>query len=491
MKNCITNIFKFIGCIAIAVLFNACSEEFLEIEPKGIGTLTRTEDFRLFLKNSSLSTQDNAIPGSLIYKGPEACAIEPIFSTFIVSSELRYKFFAFEPDFGAGGTGHAFDRINPFTLLYGLNAIVNGVMDSKGGTEAQKREIWAQAKVFRAYINYKLLKVLGQTYDPATANTDLGIIDIQDFDVTVTDRARMTLQESYDFIINDIKEALPYLPANINRDNMSKPVGHMLLGLQYLQMHNYQDALTQFDGAFTAISASNGLSTALFDYNVSTLPGGAHAAGRFFPAQPRFGDDTEMLFGEFNSIIGAKGIRPWIFMSPETSALYGPNDLRLSALYSHFPFRSSTPYSVPGVYRRLYNFEFEGLKLNNLYLLRAECRARTGNTAGAIADLQFLRNHRIKPTDAAVPSGLSQDALIKYIVDERIREFAMVNGEPFMDVKRLWNDPLFQDRKPYQHKIYNADGSVKETFTLTKNRLVLQIPGSIMDQNPSLINNPD
>ena len=57
-------------------------------------------------------------------------------------------------------------------------------------------------------------------------------------------------------------------------------------------------------------------------------------------------------------------------------------------------------------------------------------------------------------------------------------------GNAWFDMRRLWNDPLFQDLKTmYVHSVG------EDTYTLTKERLVLRIPPSILQWHPEYTDN--
>jgi starch-binding outer membrane protein, SusD/RagB family len=101
-----------------------------------------------------------------------------------------------------------------------------------------------------------------------------------------------------------------------------------------------------------------------------------------------------------------------------------------------------------------------------------------------------LRKHRIEPADAAVPAPVAgnQNDLIKFIIDERTREFAL-EGYRWFDMRRLSTDPLFAN-SVYTHTLYKQDGST-EVYTLNQpNRFVLKFPRNFTDANPDMPNNP-
>jgi hypothetical protein len=129
--------------------------------------------------------------------------------------------------------------------------------------------------------------------------------------------------------------------------------------------------------------------------------------------------------------------------------------------------------------------------LPDVYLLRAECKARLNDFSGAVDDLQFLRNRRIaNATERLVPATVvdQKDPLIRFIIDERVREFAF-DGWRWFDMRRLSVDPLFSSNT-YSHTLYTAAGAVSTTYTLTADRLTLRFPQKVMDLNTGMVNNP-
>jgi len=92
--------------------------------------------------------------------------------------------------------------------------------------------------------------------------------------------------------------------------------------------------------------------------------------------------------------------------------------------------------------------------------------------------------------NAFVPEAIAgkQLALLNFILEERIREFAL-SGYRWFDMRRLSVDPLFK-ATTYTHTLYAATGSVAGTFTLKPERFVLRFPQKVMDQNPGMENNP-
>ena len=492
MKNICKKTLKLTVLFAFLVSLNSCSEDFLEVTPRGVLVAEETKDYNILLNDNLWLSRP--IGQHIIPRSFETCGLEPYFSQGFNETEPKRNNFTWQPNvFDENDDGSALSDLLLVYMnnIYVYNKIINEVLNSSGGSEEEKNSIMAEARAGRAAIYFELINLYAQPYNAATAATDLGFPIVTEADVTATDFVRATTQEVYDFIVEDLSISIPLLPTKINqRPRMTKGAAEALLGKVYINMNRYDEALVKFDNAIASFQEDSKID--MYDYNVSTLPGGAHAAGFFGPPIQAPVGNTEIAFtmSSFNFDGANRGA---VLLSPEVSSLYGASDFRLNHFFSRKPFPAfpfTPPYAVPGVYRKIGGFYIHrGVRLSNVYLFRAESKARTNDLSGAIADLEFLRRHRMNPIDAPVPAGLNQDDLIKFVIDERTREFAE-EGELWYDVRRLWNDPLFQDRKPYVHTLYNANGSVKETFTLTEERLVFRFSDKVMADHPNLENNP-
>ena len=78
--------------------------------------------------------------------------------------------------------------------------------------------------------------------------------------------------------------------------------------------------------------------------------------------------------------------------------------------------------------------------------------------------------------NSPVPASVTtDDDLVRFIVDERMREY-MMTGLRWFDLRRLWNDPLFPDLKS---ACTHTDGT--NVYTLTEERLTYRIPPQVLD----------
>ncbi|MFX1704823.1 RagB/SusD family nutrient uptake outer membrane protein [Chitinophaga sp. CC14] len=479
--------------ITLLFSFAACKKDFLEVVPQGSQVATTTDDYDKLMNNPWFYMSDISGWQEAVSMGDETGAEAAFLNR---GSVWMPRLFQWADSIYKPGDELSY----PFLLreglekMYLLNKIIAEVMESSGGSDAQKKQLLAEAKATRAWINFQFINFYAKPYDAATAATDMGFPVIDKADITVREFSRGSVQGSYDFIIKDLTEALadvPVRPSIVTR--MSKPAVAGLLGKVYIFMGRYADALPLLNNAFTDIAANG--APVLYNYNVEFAPGGT-----FLPIDPTFGpqgpgvnrnDTREAVLskvyynGPFRgNMFGTDGL----VLMPATAALYGPHDQRL-LLYTNKDMDGNLN---PGGRLRKYGITWSrfGLQLPELYLLRAECRARTNDLGGAVADLETLRRNRMPSADAPVPAIIAgnQVALIKYIIDERIREFAQ-EGYRWFDMRRLSVDPIFSG-KPITHTLYNTNGTTTVITLKQPNRLVMKIPPYFIQNNPGMPDNP-
>ena len=478
-------IIKYIKRISLLLLLLtgqvSCEKSFLEVVPKGKLIAQQTSDYDLLLNNSLLLTLVTSAP---MVMGDEVAAIDPYFT----SAELRTQRLFRWDDVIYEADEKADEMISNMENIYLFNKIINEVMDSDGGTESQKKELRAEALAGRAWINFLMINYYGKPYNASTSMNDPGFPIILESDITGSNYTRATVEEVYNFIIDDLTKAIPDLSSMKYRSRMSKPTAEAILGKVYVYMGKFEEALQLFNDAFADLNDATE-EIGLYDYNVAFSPGGA-----FFPVNPAFGPTFPV--GPYNkeSMYAKESINPWAFvqneilLTPQTMGLFGSTDQRLK-LYSstYFPFG----FVPPGFKKKKGPITPQiGFALPELYLLRAECKARLNDLTGAVDDLETLRKNRMPAEDAVVPAEIAGQKmdLLQFIMDERIREFAL-EGYRWFDMRRLSVDPLFANAT-YTHVLYSSTGEPEETYTLRPERFVLRFPQSVIDQNPGMENNP-
>ncbi|MDD7886924.1 RagB/SusD family nutrient uptake outer membrane protein [Flavivirga sp. 57AJ16] len=465
-----------IFCFSIFVL-NSCSDDFLEIVPKGRLIAENTEDYdKIFFNTNFVNLRSANVQ---VLMGDEVAAVNPYFES---ASDFVQRAFKWE-DVLYDADELSNELLMPMEQLYLYNKIINEVPESKGGTEQQKLELQAEALAGRAWTYFLLINYYGLPYNEATSATDLGFPIITEADLVRTDFPRATVKEIYDLIVKDLTTAIPNLPVETGfRIRMCRDAAKITLGKVYLYMHKDAEALPLLNESLANVkSGSLGIDVGLYDYNTG------------YSSPPVTTENFENIYSKQIS-------NPWvnraneIVITPETAALYNNNDKRIEFQYAPNTY-AGDPYLTPGILKRtIGSFQNTqiGVRTPDLYLLNAEAKCRLNDLPGAVAVLEDFRSYRMPPADAIVPAPIAgnQTALLEFIFEERIREFA-VFGERWFDLRRLTVDPLIPvNVESVTHTVYdNSDGSVTNTFQLTKNRLVIRFPETIIVANPDLENN--
>lgn len=475
------NIYTIILTATICLLLSGCKKSFLEIVPKGTLIAEKTEDYARLLGTLDFM---NINLSPAVLAGDEISAVEPYFTNEAVTEKRLFNWepVVYEPEQDAP------DLNSLMNCIYSFNKIINEVPASLEGTDQQKKEIIAEARASRAWCYFHLINFYGKPYNRSTASTDPGFPMITNADVTQTNFTRASVEEIHQLITTDLESAIPDLPEkSFRRSRICRAAGKAILAKVYMTMQDFSKALPLLNGAFNDLPLTS-QTTVLYNYNTTFATGGIFLPVNSVngPAYPTTGNNTEVLLSrQFSSFYSY--VLNTVVLSPETVLLFDAADHRLKFYVN--TARPSGAIPAGTLRKRMSGLIQSGFVLPDLYLLRAECRARTDDFTGAIEDLETLRKNRLPSGKFAVPADVSSDKkkLVNFIIEERIREFALT-GYRWIDMRRLSEDPLFTGIS-FKHKIYKEDNSYTE-ITMPAERLVLRFPQKVMEQNPAMINNP-
>ena len=480
-------IFNTIQIITFLVVLSSCNK-FLDVKPKGLDVISTLEEFNGLFNNTNLYTFVNVrnIPGSLAailgYPGAAVVMADDVFSSgaYLSTQPLYYQnayqwkddLFQVEDESSEWGTFYSQNYI--------FNVVANHVMDVPNAALQDKKQLLAEARANRAYMHLMQVNYFAKPYSAATASSDLGIPIVTLADAGGDSYKRATVQQVYDFIITELTASIPDLPVQtLNRARLAQTGGYYLLGLAYFWKGDYANAITQLNNCRASIPNYK-LALDLYNYN-TTMPTWVTTAQPWvgpskIPAQTV---STENIYVKQMSINWATA-RNTVYLKPAIYSLYTTNDQRKKFFYNNSTANAIVAPGLPGQQRNsptTYNW---GPNLADMYLMLAECKARTGDLTGAKTDLEFFRTSRM--IAAEVPVALTtQTALVKSILDERLREFAGT-GWRWFDMRRLSNDPVYNNIDP----THPLDGV---NYTLKTDRLTLRIPPAILKLNPGMVDN--
>lgn len=306
-----------------------------------------------------------------------------------------------------------------FTANYCLEQLQKIPMEA--GNFNQWYNVKGSALFYRSYYFLGLAWTFAKAYHKDSSLTDPGIVLRLNADFN-SPSVRSTVQETYNRIVTDAKEAALYLPDNpVHTLRPSKAAAYGLLARAYLSMRMY-------DSSFRYASLCLQLKNDLMDYNADAdINGNVNASIPF----KRFNKETifytEMsAFTAINSFSRAR-------IDTVLYASYNNNDLRKKAF-----FKLSAPYyQFKGSYTGNGSQYFSGITTAEMYLVKAETAARTGDVPLAMNTLNTLMKKRWNNavTYNDITAADQTDAVNKIILERR-KELYM-RGLRWMDIKRF------------------------------------------------------
>lgn len=353
------------------------------------------------------------------------------------------------------------DWYSIYRSVFYANSILDGLKKISVSDQQIQKDEWEMLKGSAHYIRaigfLNAASVWSPAYDPLTAEVDLGIPLRLTADQTEKS-VRSTLQETFDQIVADLKEAVAYLPINVShRIRPSKSAAHAWLARTYQYMHQHEKAYAHADSSLRMYKS-------LTDYN-TVMPRGGYTFDRF-------GDEVihESNFSSITPVRHRARVDSLLYAS------YDDNDLRK---YLFFENADEGSYHFVGSYSS--GILFGGVTTAEMYLISAESLARMGQIEEAQITLNTLREHRFIEGQFERKPWSDSIAATDTILNERRKELVM-RGIRWMDIKRL-------NKEGRDILMKRNIGGVEYTLPPNDFRYALPIPEDIiqlsgMDQNP-------
>lgn len=285
---------------------------------------------------------------------------------------------------------------------------------------AEWEDIRGDALFSRAFAYASLVQHFAPAFDSATMTTDLGIPVRLGTDVH-SNQPRASIKQCYDQIQKDLLESVgllnPSVPA-VAKNRPSRPAAYALLARTCLLTR-------QFDRAARYADSCLSLYNTLIDYNTISATA----------ATPFDRSNRECIYycqavSDYSVLLTYSAT---VFADTLLYRSYDLNDLRRNIF-----FRVIGNGGIG--FKRGYSgtvYPFTGLATDEVYLVRAEALARTGNYTAAMNDLNTLLSKRWKTgTYTPLAAISSADALAKILVERR-KELPW-RGLRWLDLKR-WN----------------------------------------------------
>jgi hypothetical protein len=408
-------ILLFYGCLT------SCKKDFLDASPnKSLAIPESLQDFQSLLDDQSIYSGDPSLAD---------ISSDDYYVTYSYLMAQQYfvqDCYTWASNTYAGGSGTAVQDWNrPYSTIYTANVVLDALpgFPPDPSTLASWNAIKGSALYYRAFNYYNLAQVFAPPYKPASNVSDIGLPLNLTSDLTAP-VSRSTVQATYDQIIQDLLQAKDLLPITVSTTYLnrpSKPAALALLARTYLVMQDYFNAWKYADSCLQSYNT-------LMDYNTisptPTLP---------FPNPP-----SEVLVQSYElypGILGSFSSTSYVDSSLYSS--YADNDLRKSLFFklnntTHLPYFRGNYSNV--------SYLFDGMAIDEVYLIRAECNARTNQTAAALDDLNSLLIKRWK-TGTFTPYTMANTSnILQFILTERRKELCF-RGIRWTDLRRLNQDP--------------------------------------------------
>jgi len=347
--------------------------------------------------------------------------------------------------------------------LYPVNSILENVAASPTLSATFKTQIIAEMKVLRSLYYFNLVNQFGGV--PLVLTTDYRVS---------SKLARSSVQEVYDQITMDLKEAEQMLPLSYPSEGRLRPNRYTALTLLAKIALYRRDWQGAYDAANTVISANfyslepdlsrvflKGSREAIWQIPALNGANATRDASNFIPA-------TNTTFPNYP-------ITPFLRNAFEATDLRLRNWIGTSTVtVAGVP----QPYYYPYKYKnRTVPFtgveDFMIFRLAEVYLIRAEAAAQLGRSADAIADIRIIRSR------AGLQTTLSplatQAEILNAVMKERQTELFTEWGNRWYDLKRTGNaDTVLGSQKtgwiPDAALYPIPDAQLKLNFFLTQNK---------------------
>lgn len=453
------NLFCFCLLLICIFFFSAC-KKFVAVPPPADQVVSST----VFLDDASASSALTGIYSEMMKDFNQFCTGNTTIYAGLSADELAYNGTANIQEFEKNEiteTSHgviaSFFWTTPYKYIYTANLCIEGLNASASLTPSTKTTLLGEAKFIRAFCYFYLANYFG----------DVPLITSTGYKENAS-LPRSPLAEVYNQIISDLKEAQTLLSPNYMVSDKLRPnkwTATALLARVYLYTKDYASA----EREATAVINSNAY-TLVSNLNNVFLKGSSETIWQLYPV------NTVWNTWEGRSFLpSSASALPSYLVHPSLLAAFETGDARKTAWITSKTVSGKT-YTYPFKYKVYGNSApqteyYIVFRLAEQYLVRAEARAQQNNVAGAVADLNIIRNR----AGLSGTTANDQSSLLAAIEQERRVELMFEWGHRWFDLKRTGRADAVL-------------GALKPTWQPTD--ALWPIPVSQLNANPALSQNP-
>jgi len=420
MKNKILTI-SYVLVFFASILFSSCND-YLGVMPKGAKIPTKLADYEAFIRDEYGNQRVDVTQANILLN-----------DRYLTSSDLSYY-----PFWRANYMwDESADRVTlnksdegcyyvSYSAISTCNLIIENAPSATECTDAERNTLIAQAKVLRAMSYFNLANYYADAYDESTASKKLSVPLISSAVINAPYK-QVTIQEIYDDMLKNMEDALPNLPetsATVLHPN--KGTAYAFLARCYLQMGKYTNALANAELALQANSTLFDW-TAYYASNKAQIENPNSYVKTVSPMGFNYVENYNYQHGERSYASSERNI-PVL-----RAASFEPGDARFASRWKLRTVGADTYYTstLTGF------FNYGGLTTTEVYLIKAECLARTGKVKEAMDVLNAVRVKRILPAVYQPLATTDAVTALKYIIKTKTNEL-IITIMPFADTRR-WN----------------------------------------------------
>lgn len=341
-----------------------------------------------------------------------------------------------------------------YSQIYAANAVIEGVSKASQLPDTDRKQLKGEALFVRAILHFYLTNLFGAVPYITTTDYELN-----------RKVHRNTAAEIYNDAATDLENAIELLDSDYRTQGRVRPnkfAAYALLARVKLYQAAWDDA------ANAASAVLNQTATYAFETNLNKvfLKGSTTTLWQFMPKN--VGGNTY----EASTFIFLNGPPPESALSENLLAAFEPGDQRKN-LWIQTITKATNAWSHAFKYKQRSNTasSMENsivLRTAELYLIRAEARARLGELIGAKEDLNTIRNR----AGLANTTAMTQQEILTALLQERRVELFTEFGHRFFDLKRF-------------EKANEVLAATKDSWQSAN--LLLPIPQAELDVNPALL----
>ncbi|MBN8856216.1 MAG: hypothetical protein BGO55_08620 [Sphingobacteriales bacterium 50-39] len=366
---------------------------------------------------------------------------------------------------------------NAYNYIYRANAIIEGLKSTKGVSEKVSSQLIGEAKFLRAFWYFYLANIYG----------DVPLVVTSDYSINAR-MPRASAKTIFAQINSDLNDAIATLNNNyvdisdtvttLDRVRPNKWAARALLARSYLFEGEFDSAANMA----SLVIGNSAFFTVTQDLDSVFLVNSPEAIWQLQMPQPSSYDTYEgayfILLGEpSTNYYNCTALSPQLmgtFESGDHRKIQWVDSVQTGSTTYFFPFKYKVYQTQGDIIERS-----TPLRLAEQYLIRAECRAQSGDVADAITDLNVIRSRAGLPNY----SGLQdKNSLLQAILHERQVELFSECGHRWFDLKRTGSI----------NNVMGEPGGVcsSKGGTWNLNKALYPVPQSDLSNDPNLTQNP-